>query len=183
MEQVSRKQQVKQLMEQGITSPTAIAKQLGTHMSYVSSLIKKVRDEGFETPVQDVVKEQIVEADVEKPVEQIEEAIKEVKSKKANKVEELKATKIKISQKTFDKVCSTLEKAKVACKVIWDVNQDMIDVVLGWDYPDKYFMKASGAIEKVEALKGFKIEYCGDCTIAMNAVDRNVLGGAPEWTR
>ena len=183
MEQVSRKQQVKQLMEQGITSPTAIAKQLGTHMSYVSSLIKKVREEGFETPVQDVVKEQIVEADVEKPVEQIEEVVKQVKPKKANKVEELKATKIKISQKTFDKVCSTLEKAKIACKVIWDVNQDTIDVILGWDYPDKYFIKASGAIEKVAAFKDLRINYCADCTMEKDSVLHKVLGGEPEWNR
>jgi len=172
MEQVTRKQQVKQLMEQGITSPTAIAKTLGTHMSYVSGLMKKVREEGFETPVQDVVKEEIIEPNVEKPVEQIEEAIKAVKPKAEAKPKakvEAKATKTTIDQKVFDKVCSTLEKAKVACKVIWDVNQDMIDVVLGWDYPDKYFIKASGAIHKVEALNKLKIEYSGDCTIAMNA--------------
>ena len=40
---VSRFDQVKSLYESGITSPSQIAKQIGSHTSYVSQILKKIR--------------------------------------------------------------------------------------------------------------------------------------------
>lgn len=65
--QVTRRQQVSQLMIQGIVSPTQISKTIGTHISYVARLIKEIK-EANATPVVETV---VVKPKAKKVKEQV----------------------------------------------------------------------------------------------------------------
>lgn len=121
---VVRRQQVRELMQQGEMSPTTIAKTIGTHMSYVARLKKEILAEGLEIIASKPVVETIEPSTpvVEKPkaqpkkkADKVEPVAKEKSAKKA--APKKPTTSADIKKKQDEAIKASIKRAKSNNKI------------------------------------------------------------------